>query len=96
MKASEHLNSVITEMKTTMNEGDSSKTNEMLVPNEPQALVNKSGLLGPEVDQYLLESVLNLVDKPLAFGELLGLDDVLMEWALMEDLELSKKSGKST
>lgn len=48
--------------------------------------VDEKMLLSPEASNYLVHSVMNLVDKPIASDELMELDAVMLEWALYEEV----------
>lgn len=49
--------------------------------------------LGLEEDQYLRDSILNMVEKPLNHNEFMSLDEVMLEWALLEEFEFQKMGG---
>lgn len=72
-----------------------------LVSSGETALEKETGFsrgrkkLGLEADQYLSNSVLNMVDKPIEYDDFMGVDEVLLEWALLEEFELNKNSGSS-
>lgn len=51
-------------------------------------------ILGTEASEFMVQSVMGLIDKPIVSNELMEMDALMLEWALFEEAAWNSQSAK--
>lgn len=56
--------------------------------------VDESLILGTEASEFMVQSVMGLIDKPIVSNELMEMDALMLEWALFEETAWNSQFAK--